>query len=478
MQNKQFKFKSKGAFWLIACCIGILGWIPAFGQTETLSLTQALEMAFKADYQVKSDRNNLEKSKLAVKKAALNILPQATVEGQYQYQTTDDTYPNAYQIVVQQTIPTSYNLYGQKIVTDIEAAMWDQVTAEATLQIDQANVIYNTYEYYINVLKAQQVLKLQEAALAKYQEDSALAAKQLSLGKITKPDQLKTENSLNQAQFDLEKDRSDLEIALQKLANQIGLKDLADYQLAEMGPAAETIDGQLAALQQKALQRRLELQTKEITIKQAGRTWAQAKNDELPTVSVSYNSQNQMQSFGLSYDFLKGDFSWLAAHKDESYQTQTDALSGNTNDNYYGAKKRYFTLKLKWSLDFGTAANQAKQAQYTLDNAKLDLEKERQDILLDVAQASADYQLAVKQHELNQKALLYYEKDVEVKETQRKLGMLTFTDLSDARQDLLDARIAAVKSAYDRVLAVQKLKKAVGDLYPFDHLSKLEGKQP
>lgn len=473
------KMQWKKNLWLALLVIAILG--PGFtarAEPQTLTLAQALEMSFQADYQVKTDRNSLEKAKLAVKKAALSILPEATVDGQYQYQTTDDTYPHSYQVVVQQTIPTTYNLYGQKIVTAIEAAMWDQVTAEATLQIDQAEVVYTTYEYYLNVLKAQQVLKLQEAALAKYKEDSALALQQLSLGKITKPEQLKTVNSLNQAEYDLEKYRSDLEIALQKLANQIGLKDLVSYQLAEVTFEEEKAVAELAGLQQKASQRRLELQTKEIAVKQAERTWSQAKNEELPTVAVSYNSRNQTQSFGLSYDLLSGDFSWLAAHRDESYETQTDVLTGNTESDYYGTKKRYFTFKVQWSLDFGTAANETQQARYALENAKLDLEKERQDIALDVSQAFAEYQLAVKQHALNQKALPYYEKDLEIKEVQRRLGAITFTDLSDARQDALDARIAAVKSLYDQILALQKLKKVAGDLYPFDQISRLEGKQP
>ena len=464
------KWQWQKLLWLALLLVAIV-WpgVTVFAETQSLTLAQALEMACNTDYQIKTDRNSLEKAKLAVKKAALDILPKATVEGQYQYQTTDSSYPSAYQIVVQQTIPTAYNLYGQKIVSDIAAAMWDQITAEATLQIDQAEVIYNTYEDYLNVLKAGQVLKLQEAALIKYKEDSELALKQLSIGKITKPEQLKTVNSLNQAQYDLEKDRSDLEIALQKLANQIGLKDLAGYQLVEVELGQDAVaPEQLAALQQKALQRRLELQQKEITVKQADRTWAQAKNDELPALSVSYSSQNETQSFGLSYNFLSGDVNWLAAHKDESYQTQADVLSGSTDSDYYGAKKRYFTLKMSWSPDFGTAANQTKQARYTVDNARLALEKERQDIVLDVAQASADFQLAVKQHQLNQKTLPYYEKDLEVKEVQQKLGMVTFTDLSDARQDALEARIAAVKSVYDQVLTLQKLKKVVGDLYPFD----------
>jgi outer membrane protein len=467
---KNISFEPKKGLWFMLLLICFLGTTRILAQPETLTLSRAIDLALKADYQVITDINNLEKARLAVKKEALNIFPEAAIEGQYQYKTADDTYPNAFQIIIKETIPTPYNLYGQKIVSSIEATMWDQVLGEATLQIDKADVIYNTYKDYINVLTAQQVLKLQAEVVAKYKEASTLAEKQLSLGKITKPDQLKIANYLNQAEYDLEKDRSDLEIALEVLANQIGLNDLSNYILEEVDLEPASLDLELSALQKKALQRRLEVQMADINLKKAQRIWAQKKNSELPALSFSYNNQNATQSFGLSYDFLSGDFSWLAAQQSQSYQS--DITSRSDSVNYFGANQSYFTLKLSWAIDFGSKANESKQAQYSLENAKLDLEKERRDILLEVKQALADYHLAVKQYQLNRKSMPYYEKDLEIKELQEKLGVITCTDLSTARQNELEAAIAAVKSEYNRLLALQKLKMVVGDLYPFDHPSK------
>ncbi len=436
-------------------------------ESPVLTLAQAVALALQVDFQVKMDTNSLVKAQLAVKKAAQGTFPQATVAGQYQYQATDQSYPSSYQVVVQETIPTGHNLYGQKVDSSITTAMWDQVIAEATLQIARAEVIYSTYEDYLTILKYQQVLQLQTEAVKKYQDDNTLAVKQFGVGKITKPELLKTENALNQAQYELLKVRADLDLARRKLANQVGIKDFASYRLEEVTINPETVAEELAALQQKALQRRLELQKDGLNIKKALRTWGQAKNDELPGLEVSYNNQNTTQSFGMSYNFLSGDLSWLAAQKGDSYQSQSDVLSGSSSTSYYGAHKRYFTLKLSWSLDFGAAKNETRQTRYSLENARLDLEKARQDIRLEVEQALNDYQLAVKQYEVNQQALPYYEKDLEIKQLQLEMGMLKFTDLSEARQDALEARITAVKSSYDRVLTLQKLKKAVGDLYPF-----------
>jgi outer membrane protein TolC len=474
----RYKFKMKW-LWLttfLLICLLETG-LMAFAQTETLTLTldQAIKMALKADYAVKSDINSLEKNKLAVKKAALDIFPTATVEGQYQYQPADQTYPNSYKITVQETIPTKFNLYGQKIDTDIEAAMWDQVTAEATLQIDAAEVIYDTYNDFLTVLKDQQLLEQYEKAVTEYTTTNDLAKTQLNLGTITKPDQLKIENYLNQAEFNLEKGRSDLEIAMKILANQIGVTDLVNYQLEKIAPESAVTDQELKTLRQKALQRRLELQEDEINIKKSRRIWAQAKNDQLPAVSLSYNNSNESNYFGVSYNFLDGDFSWMGTQNNENQATVTD-ISGSTTSATNQAD-RYYTLKLSWSLDFGSKANVAKQAQYDIDNTKLALDKKRTDIGLEVQQTLADYQMAIKQHELDQKALAYYEKDAEIKELQAKLHAITYSDYYDAMQNALVARVSAVKSSYDYVLALQKLKKVTGDLYPFDHQTVLEEKR-
>jgi outer membrane protein TolC len=470
------RFKLKWIWLAIFLLISLLETgLTVFAQNDTLTLDSAIEMALKTDYTVKTDTNTLLKSKLAVKKAALDIFPTATVEGEYQYQTADQTYPNSYEIVIQETIPTKLNLYGKKIETDIEAAMWDQISAEATLQVDAAEVIYDTYNDYLTVLKDQKLLEQYEQAVAEYTTTNQLAEAQLKLGTITKPDQLKIENYLNSAEYNLEKGRSDLEIAKQTLANQIGLQDLESHQLEALSSDLKTtFEQNLAALQQQAFKKRLELREDDINIKKAQRTWAQVKNTQLPGVSFSYNDRGENNYFGLSYDFLSGDFSWMDAISGDWNSSQDILNSSNTT--YFGNDNKYFTLKFSWSLDLGSTANLAKQDQYSLENTKLALEKQQRDINLEVQQTLADYQMAVKQHDVDQKALAYYEKDMEIKEVQAKLHAITYSDYYDAMQNLLVAKVTAVQSDYNYILALQKLKKVTGDLYPFDHQSVLEEK--
>lgn len=466
--------------WLNGLEIAILGLIlfgtgSSYARTEILTLEQAVALALKADHQIRIDGNSLEQSKLAVKKAALDIFPQATIDSRYQYQTRDDTYPRSFQIIVQETIPTSFNLYGEKMVSDIGVAMWEQVIAEATLQIAQAEVIYDTHEAYFEILKCQQLVHQYEQAVANYQKENALALEQLRLGKITKPDQLEIENYLNKAEYNLEKGRSDLEIGRKKLANQIGVKDLSGYRLEEVVLENEVKDDDLTDLQQQALQKRLELQIDVLNIKKARQTLAQANNDRLPTASFSYNDRSRDNYFGISYDLLNGEISWLGAYTNsDEDNTVSDDILFDSSSNYFGNDKRYFTLKLSWTFDFGAKSNLAKQAQYSLENSELTLAKDQQDILLEVEQGLADYQLAIKAHEVDAKTITFRQKSLEIKRLQKELNAITVSDFYDALQDLLEAEVAAIESRYNRILALQNLKKVVGDLYLFDHSPVME----
>lgn len=430
-------------------------------EERIITLNQAIEMAMETDLGVQNAANALEQAKLGTQQEKIKILPKATIDGQIQQDTGSGDRSTGYQIVVQETIPTGYQWYGQKVVSDMEIARWEETVAENKLKMARAEAAYTTYEYYINVLKYQQMVEAQKQAVEVYTKSYNLANQKLSLGKITKPAQLKIENYLNKAKFDLEKAQSDLEIAIAKLSQQIG-KDLTGYKFAPLDVEPAVVEVNYDILQQKALQNRLEIKNLEITLAKNNQTKASAINEGLPSLSLGYSDKQNLQSYGLEYNFLSGDFSWMAARKDESYQKSV-ASSGISER--FGNDKRYFTLEMSWTLDYGIAANKTKQAEYTIANTKLDIEKTGRTISLEVKQAYNNYLLAVKENEVNQKALVFYDKDLEIKNLQAEMGMISETDLAEAQQDAFEARIAALKSSYDVYLAYQQLKKVGGELY-------------
>jgi len=463
---------------LIAKTLGlflILMMVSASGvwavDAQEITMDQAVEMAIKNDSQVFNARNNVEKAKLAVKQAVLKTWPQATVTDSVFRDLGSSSgvagYPNTFTVTITETVPTGFHLYGKKVPTGIEVAIWEQIDNEAQLQITQANTIYNTVSLYCSALKAGQAVILQEAIVKSAQDSLAIAREQIKQHKITKPEELKAENDLASAVYALEKNRSDYNLALRQLGNQIGVKDIS--QLKPVEPI-QTIAQEIPELNQmkiKAINQRLEMKQAQIAIQKAEQQLAQSQNQVLPDLNFgySYSSDDRAKNFSINYSFLSGNITSDAqgTFGDKKY-IDTSNRSGLPNLNA-------LTLKLTWSLDFGTPQNQIQQNQLLLANAKSSGAETQQGIEWDVEQAAAAYELALKKVEISRQAIPYYQKQMEIKRLQLKLGMASQKDVADAENSLLQAQNQTKSDEYDRLSAYKKLQMVSGDLYLFQNES-------
>jgi outer membrane protein len=432
---------------------------------QEITLDQAVEMALKNDSQVFNALNNVEKAKLAVKQEVVKTWPQATVTDSVFRDLGSSRsitgFPNTFTVTITETVPTGVHLYGKKIPTSIEVAIWEQINNEAQLQITEANTIYNTVSLYFNVLKAGEAVILQESIVKSNQNSLAIAREQLKQNKITKPEELKVENDLANAVYTLEKNRSDYNLALRQLGNQIGVKDISQLKLAA---PIQTIASEIPDLSQmklKAINQRLEMKQAQIAVQKAEQQLAQAQNQALPDLyfGYSYRSDDRAKSMSINYSFLSGNISSdvQGTFGDKNY---FDPGTGLPNLNA-------LTLKLTWNLDFGTPKNQIQQNQLLLANAKSSGVQTQQGIEWDVEQAAAGYQLALKKVEISRQAIPYYQKQLEIKRLQLKLGMASPLDMANAENDLLQAQNQAKSDEYDRLLAYKKLQMVTGELYPF-----------
>ncbi|MGE5581129.1 MAG: TolC family protein [Bacillota bacterium] len=434
---------------------------------QPITIAQAVEMALKNDCQIGIAGNDLEKAKLAVKQQIAQVFPQAKIDGLYEYDVNNQTYPHNYSIVISETIPTNFSLYGKKVVSNIDAAVWDQINSETQLQITKANVTFNTIQYYINALKAQQVLRMQQEVVKNALTANNLALEQLRLGKVTKTTQLQSENNLATASLDLEQDKADYEIALQQLGNQIGITDSNQIVLVDNTANYKAAAVDFEKLKEKAQKDRLELQQARIAVKKAELAWAQAANQGLPTVNLSYNNVDKTQGYSISYDFLSGNLGWNAAQR-QNDSSVPDWNNNNNNTPYSSSNQKYYALEFTWNLDFGIVRSQAAQAKMALESANISQQQTGQKINLEVDQAIHDYKIAAQKVATNQKLVPYYQKDLEIKKLQNQLGVAsTPLDVSTAELNLLKAQIAVVTAEYDQLVAYQKLRLVSGDLYPF-----------
>lgn len=436
--------------------------VGAEGQ-RVLDLDKAITLALENDSQVLAARYDLEKAKLAVRQEEIKTLPQISLVGEHGYVWDPSQQEQNLTIQLQEVLPTGLRLYGEKTATAVEVSRWDQAAKEKAYQLKRAEVRYNTTVLYCNVLKAKRAVAYREEAAKNAREAAEEAKKQLALGKITKTDQLKAENDLAQANYELEKSRREYALALQKLANQIGVTDPGSLVLDERLPADPLAGLDYRQLKGEALPKRLEVQQAAITVQKAEQALAQAKNQSLPVLKLTYQNRNRTYSYGLDYSFLTGELTGTAAWQAEESSSGRGLTSGL--EDLFGTAASTIVLELSYSLDFGSAQNRVQQELYNVESAKKNLEQLYRDLALEIDQAISDYELAAAQLKVKQEALPFYQKNVELAQLKLKLGKATSREVSQAELSLLSAQMEVDNAYCDLLTAAEKVKLALGELY-------------
>ncbi|MGE5558576.1 MAG: TolC family protein [Bacillota bacterium] len=448
-----------------AICLAVLSRWSALGEeVRPLTLDEAVQFALKNDPAVVIARHGLSKAKLALKQEVWKVFPRAEVEGFYGYDPDSGKYPYDYTVAIKENIPTGLNFYGNKVVTGIEAAYWEQLNQEMQVKIAEARAICDVTALYLETLKAGNVNDLERKNLARAEETDRLAAEQLKVGRISGTDRLKTRNNLVEARLNYERSRKDYELALMRLGMQIGLGDQERIKPAAESHTEPSGLPPAKEMRDAILRDRLELKQAVFEIKKAERVLAQAKNEILPVLTIGMNrsiekrdeNESGTLEFGITYNFLTGEFSWYSSGN-RKYPVPVTAEPD---------KGRLLKLTLTWTLD-GGAGSGIKAAELDVASAKTRKEQKAADLILELEQARANYEMAEATTNAREEEIPYYEKETEAKRLEYRLGSASLADVSEAELNLAAAYTAALKAKYDQNIAWQKLQLALGKFYGF-----------
>jgi outer membrane protein TolC len=430
-----------------------------------IKLEDAIELALKVDNDVMVAGNDLATAELAVNLEKINSLPSASGDADATDYFEDSGNAQNLQFKVEQRIPTKWHLYGADTATALETKRWAAAKSAAALRIARAETVNEVTNLYFSALKALKTLEYQQLAVDYAREKVEYNQLQLKYGKITITTQLTAENDFTKARHELEKDQQSYQLALQKLASQIGIVDYQKIVLDQTVLAAPTVKIDYEKQKQRAIVERPEIKQHQIELKLAEQELAAAKNNGLPALDLSYQNRGELQSFDAKYDFLNGDFSWSTAWQ-KSYSGAADNSMENFNsEDMFGNKRRKIALTLTWTLDFGSAANQTKQAFYALDSAKRNLEQSSRDIALEIDEAVSDYEAALVTLNTNKAGIPLYEKSLGLLQLQAKLGMATGLELKEAQLELASSRTDVATATCDLLIAARKLQLTLGMLY-------------
>jgi outer membrane protein TolC len=159
----------------------------------------------------------------------------------------------------------------------------------------------------------------------------------------------------------------------------------------------------------------------------------------------------------ISYGFLSGDISG-------NLKNSTGDLQPVDNSNRQD--RNTLSLNMTWNLDFGTAKTQVQQSKISLENAQNSEKEKLEGILWELEQANANFTFALKKVKLNQDAIPFYQKQLEIKRLEVKIGTATQLDLAKIEADLLQANIQLMNAQYDLLAAYKKVQLSAGELYP------------
>jgi outer membrane protein TolC len=434
-------------------------------ESRVLKLEKAITLALNADNEVAVAGNELAKAKLAVDLEKINALPAASGNASVADYCGDTDQSRNLQLKVQQTIPTKWRLYGVDEATDVETKRWTVTKDEAALQIARAETVYDVTKLYFSVLKAQKTVEYQRLAVDYARKKAEYNKLQLKYGKVTRTTQLTAENDYTTACYELEKDQQAFYLALKKLASQIGFADYLKITLDRTLLAAAPVKIDYQQQKQRALLNRPEIRQYQMELKTAEQELAVAKNSGLPSLNLSYQNRGQLQSFDARYDLLSGDLTWSTAWQKDYSDDDDDSMETFNSKDMFGTKRKKIGLTLSWDLDFGSAANEVKQAFYSLESARSNVEQSAKDIALEIDEAISAYESAWATLDNSRAGIPLYEKTLELAKLQAKMGMMTAIDLKKAELDLDNAKNDVAAAICDLLIAAKKLQLELGLLY-------------
>lgn len=316
---------------------------------------------------------------------------------------------------------------GGSLEGQIDEAKLNLKVSDLTLEATKQQLKQTVVSDYFSVLEYKNNLEVSQETVANYQNHLANVQLEYSAGTVAKTDVLASQVSLADAQASLIKVQNSWDLAVATLNNAIGLPLESELTLKDE-LAYEKNELTLAACDQYALQHRPEMAEYQAQIDIAKAGIDVAKAGKRPSVNLVATE-----------DWYDSDF------------------PGTDNNNWSVG------LATSWSiLDSGLVDSKVKQAETSLNAAKISADQERDTIRLEVRQYFLSMREAEKRIETTKVAVNQAQDNLRISEVQYKTGVGTNLDVLDAVLSLKEAKTNYIQALYDYNTSKASLDKAMG----------------
>lgn len=411
-------------------------------EIQKMSLVEAVELALKYNQDFKLAKNDVQYSKLTLKKEKNDYLPQVTG-------TVNTTLNNNYgqsgsghdYYIPRAEVFTQLNLFkGFEDKASLESARYNLSSNEHAQTRQKQQVIYDTMNAYIDVVQRRQEVEVARENLTTNRQQEKEIKAFHEAGKVPATDLYQQQAETAKANFDFIAAQNTLKVSKLQLVKSIGSTNLGEVEVEMPEITIFTMIQEIDAdrLIQAAFEIRPDLFALEKSVSAKEAKIKEAASGKYPSVDLN-------AGMGSFYD----------NRYDEDFGHQFG------DDNLYS----YIGVSVSLPIfDRQLTQTQVNQARIDKQSENLTLEKLKQQIREELGQAVADYQTACESILVSKSRLLYTNKALESVFQRYKVGAANLTELTQIRSDQVAARNDMIQAKMDKMQKIISIFFYKGDL--------------
>ena len=435
--------------WFALVCALLLVSLTAIAQEEQeidlsqpLTLEQCIQLAVENSTDMRNARINLAIDGLRVKDARARYYPDIFLDGRYNFSDALDF---------------GFERENYDLGMSAQYTLWDNGQREANFsqakerrnatisrnQLTKHNLIFQVTQAYYNVLKAQELVKVDLEILARSRENTDRVRAFVEAGIQIEADVATAQVREANDELSLLNDQNALEIAMATLPRIMGLDPAtliavaedADYQLYSQKGQIEIIELSVEEAIQRAFETRPEFEELQSTIRQLEWGLTLARLDRWPQLNAEYN-------YGVNLD----DY----LHERENF---TDFRSWEVRT----------TLNFP-IFDGGITKRRIEEAELSLEQTREDASDLERSIALEVRQAYLNLRRAERAVEISNTQVRNAELSLQVIRGRFEQELSILLELLDAQTGFAQALTNQVRAFYDYKVAQVALQRAMGTI--------------
>ena len=396
-----------------------------------ISLNEAIDLALENNFQLKVAENNLDLSRFNQKSEKADFFPSVTADFSASRSTGPGFVPGSARFINQTSnsingrLSSSIPIFnGFENINSLRSSQYDTKSQEENRQRVRESIIFNTASNFLQVVLDRELLRIARETLEASNKTLEQVDAQVDVGSRASVDLYNQEATVASNELQVTNQENALNISRLQLVRQLQIDPLKNYKFVIPDINVENMtaaDYNLQELVATAIENRSDLKSEKYNID-----------------AIRYQLKATQASL---YPSLNFNASLTTDYSDQSTLPGTNETI-SFNDQFFDQNiRRSFSLSLSIPIFNNlNIRNTVESQQINYENAKLQLEDTRRQVVQEVTQAYNDYVAVIKRLESTEKALRAAQRSYETQQERYNVGAGTLIELSDANSLFVEAR--------------------------------------